>query len=44
MNSILQNVGVVVTVRVGVCAAEHGTVAVDAAAVGDMVSSEGWGG
>ena len=40
MNSILQNAGVIV----GACsAAERGTVAADAAAVGDMVSSGGFG-
>jgi hypothetical protein len=41
MNSILQNAGVIVTVACS--AAERGTVAADAAAVGDMVSSGGFG-
>lgn len=46
MNINLQNAGVIVTikVKVGACsAAERGTVAADAAAVGDMVSSGGFG-
>ena len=42
MNSNLQNAGVVVTVA-ACSAAERGTVAADAAAVGDMVSSGGFG-
>jgi hypothetical protein len=42
MNSILQIAGVIVTVACS--AAERGTVAADAAAVGDTVSLEGWDG
>jgi hypothetical protein len=42
MNSNLQNAGVIVTVA-ACSAAERGTVAADAAAVGDMVSSGGFG-
>jgi hypothetical protein len=47
MKTHFQIDGVIVTikVKVGVCsAAERGTVAADAAAVGDMVSLEGWDG
>ena len=41
MNQNLQNAGVIATAAV--CAAERGTVAADAAAVGDSVSSGGFG-
>jgi hypothetical protein len=48
MNSILQDGVVVTVVCAGVvlsaCTAERGTVAADAAPVGDMVSLDGWGG
>jgi hypothetical protein len=43
MNSILQNAGLIDCTVGVVVTAERGTVAADAAAVGDMVSSGGFG-